>query len=153
MYFGKSEFVPDVEMAEEAQRDAQEAVWMAVTYYSVTLDGTVDSIRGIDEILDQLHRMVSASELPQEMASRCAEIFGSYFGERLRLAQGATCGLEQIYRDRMPALYVGPSGIVINPLRWADERIVAGMGRNLWTYYETIVRSIQAPETRGFAGV
>jgi hypothetical protein len=153
MYFGKTEFVVDIEMAERAQRDAQEAVQIGAKDFGIALDWSVDSIRATDEILDRIHRLVSASELLKEPAERFAEIFGSYFGEVVRRAQGATWGLEQVYTARMPALCVGPTGIVINPLRWAGDRIVAGTGRNLWTYYEALVHSIQTRQAGGADGV
>ena len=152
MYFAKLEFGPDVEMAQRARRDAQEAVMSAARYFEVTLDGSEGSIGSIDAILDRLHRSVVASELPKEATERFAEIFGSYFGEIVRQAHGAVWGIQRSFNARLPALCVGPTEIVFNPLRWASDRIVKGIGRDLRTYYAVLVRSIQAGEAEGSEG-
>ncbi len=89
-----SEFVPDFEMAERAQRDAREAMTYAAKYFGRTRYGSVSSIKDIDNILDQIHGSVSASEFPKETTQSFARIFGSYFGEVLRQAHGATWGID-----------------------------------------------------------
>ena len=152
MYFAKIEFGPDDEIAQRAMRDAQEAILSAARYFDVALDGTEGSISSIDAILDRLHGSVVTSEVSQEAAERFAEIFGSYFGEIIRRAHGGGWGTERVYDSKHPALCVGPTEIVFNPLRWASDRIVEGTGRDLRTYYEVLARSIPAGEAGGSDG-
>jgi len=89
MYFSKSEFIPDDKVAEMTQRAAQRAIQIGTEDFGIHLDGTGDSIRGLDEILDRMRR----SQLPEEEAQRLGRVFGSYFGEILRQAHGAIWGV------------------------------------------------------------
>jgi hypothetical protein len=153
MYFGQMEFVPKAEMAEKAQHDAQEAISSGARDFGITLDGSLASIRNVDAILNQIRGLASSPEFTKETTEGFARIFGSYFGEVLRQALGATWGMERIFSNWVPVMCIGPSEIVFNPLRWAKERIAAEPGRDLWTYYETLVRSIQADEEGDVDGV
>src|SRR5437762_1597877 len=109
MYFSKLEFNPDAEVAEMTQRAAQRAIQMGEEDFGITLDGTSESIRGLDVILDRMHRSISTATFPEAEAKRLGRVFGSYFGEVLRQEHGATWGIARIFSDYVPALSVGPN--------------------------------------------
>lgn len=154
MFFAKAEFVPDAEVAEEAQRAAHEAVRMGEEQYDIHLDGTVESIRGLDEILEHIHDSVSAFEDPRAETTRFAHVFGSYFGEVLRQAHGAIWGFTLIhYKRGVPTQQIGPNYIVILPEHLVSERIEKGSQKSLWTYYETLAQVLLAVEERMASGV
>jgi|GEM_PF-1648077 len=153
MYFAKNEFTPDEEVAVLAKQDALEAIRIGREYHGIHLDGTSASISALDEILDRIHQMVSTAEDPKEPASRFARLFGSYFGEILREEHGAVWGIERIYSDTMPAQQIGPNEIVIIPWNRANERILGGAEKSLRTYYDTLIRSLQAGEALDVNGV
>ncbi|MGA2855481.1 MAG: hypothetical protein ABSE40_01345 [Candidatus Sulfotelmatobacter sp.] len=115
---------------------ASEAVDGAQRHDHVNLDYTVESLKTVDEILEQAHEAYLRN--PNSVSvSGLSSTYGAYVGEVIRRNERRT----RWERDDSPRgqmsypLVWGPARLHAYPLEWCRERILNGDKFSVWSEY------------------
>ena len=146
--FSRPAFYPDPEVTATAGPLADAAVDVARREFAVALDGTPDSLRAVDDILDRLREEQAAGTLLAGVRGRYAERFGAYLGEVVRRSIGGTWGVGRFYSETAPALRAGtPPGTTVDVVVGARvlNRIRRADAEGLWAFHQALARSLADP--------
>ena len=122
---------------------AQKAV-KAGADLSAQLDFSENSLMELETILDQLFRdMASAQPSSDELTEVC-KIWGSYFGQVIRLRFGGDWSIETYPGKQFATLTLSINGNKLFPSMKIHRRLVQGASENIWSFYKMVKARLEA---------
>src|SRR5690349_14035766 len=86
-------FRADANVAETVSQLARQCVALAKNKFEQQLDFGLDSLKLVDQQLQQFHEMVRLERPTQDELAGFSQLYGAYLGEVIRLAHGGEWGL------------------------------------------------------------
>jgi len=136
-------FTIDPKVEEIAAAYTLDAIDLARDNFGITLDGTEESIKDVEKILDIMHKQMPEASPTQERIITVAKAFGSYVGEVYRKHHSAEWGISGAFGGEGEA--VGLHDTKKNSTFWpwarVYHRLINGSEDNVWVYYIALTRS------------
>lgn len=127
-------FEADKKLQDNARKWAEEFVRFAAGKYDVELNFSRQSIKYLDEIVDDLHATVVEESPPDEQVTPIARGLGSYVAEVYRIFNGGKWGWFIREDGSFPGVET-TNGSQLFPLEKAFDRIKTGADPDIWEYY------------------
>jgi hypothetical protein len=127
---------------------AQDAVDHAQANTGVALDYSVDSVKHVEEILEQLHaslprglfgKLFGKGPTP-ETIDTIAKMYGGYVGEVLRRAAGGEWSFDDEIVPGQKAICLSKGDARIWPTIKVHKRIANGSEDNVWFYLRVVMQ-------------
>ncbi len=125
-------------------QQAQQAINLGHKYFNVDLDGSKESIRSLDRIIDELReRDISNSNLFHD----AVYAFGAYFGEVIRRHHPGVLWLKDVpsVGENVMALSLDGVRDCIFPLGMCKKRLESENEDRLWSKYDMIFANPMIP--------
>ncbi len=141
---------PDLTVA--MRHCATDAIRLAESQFQIPLDGSYESIRDLDRILEIQHRAIPRGILklfrkgPDENAiARFAYLWGGYLGETLRARWGGDWEMpEDGVMAGLACLHI--AGLTLTPISRVGKRITYGQAEDVWAYALALQAHIESLE-------
>jgi hypothetical protein len=135
-----------------------DAVRLAEEKFQITLDGSHDSIRDLERLLEIQHRAIPKGifkyfrKAPREDAiARFGYLWGGYLGEVLRGRWGGQWEMpDDGVMAGLPCMRIG--GILLTPVGRVGKRLTYGKAEDVWAYalaLQAQMESLQVSATNG----
>jgi hypothetical protein len=131
-------FEVDEQLQKKARLWAEEFVQFAANRYEVELDFSGDSIKYLDDIANDLHRVYLAESPPEAQIVPVARALGSYIAEVYRIRKGGPWGWVSMEEGSFPGVQA-KSGATFLPFAKALDRIKTGEEPDLWEYFRLLL--------------
>jgi hypothetical protein len=128
------EFEVDNELQVNARKWAEEFIKFAADKYEVELDFSLDSIKYLDDIADDLHQTNVNEKPAEELIVPVTRALGSYIAEVYRIFNGGKWGWLVREDGTFPAVQT-TNGASFLPIAKAFDRIETGAEPDIWEYY------------------
>lgn len=129
---------------ENIQKAAEAYAASAVDYFqnnwSITLDGSDESIENIEKISDLFHKAISKEKPTEETIYDFAKCFGSYVGEVYRRNHGAQWGIVTLDEESFPGMRSDKTQALFWPWGRVQNRLINGPEDNIWDYYRSFLK-------------
>ncbi len=130
-------FEADEKLQENTRKWAEEFIRFAAEEYEVDLDWSHVSIKYLDEIVDDLHRIYRKESPPEHQIVPISRALGSYVAEVHRFYYGGRWGWITLEEGSFPGIQA-TSGATFLPLAKALDRIKTGNDPDIWEYYQLL---------------
>ena len=97
-------FQLDSQVGKMAEAYSLDAVDLAARNFEVVLDSSEESIKQVEQMLDELHRELIRAHPPEDAIWTFAKMFGSYVGEVLLRHHGGEWGTVRMGDTSFPGL-------------------------------------------------
>ena len=133
------EFEADTNLQTNARKWAEEFVIFANDNYEVELDFSNQSIKYLDDIVEDLHKTYVEESPAEELIVPVARALGSYVAEVYRTFNGGIWGWATLEDGTFPSVQT-TSGTALLPLAKALDQIKTRSDPDIWEYYQLLTR-------------
>lgn len=138
-----SSFQIDPKIQQVAEAYCQDAVELAKNNFGVALDGSEDSVREVERLLDRLSNTLPIEKPDEATIWLFSKAFGSYVGEMMRTHHGGSWGMMSLGDETFPAVLL-PGGMCCWPWARVHNRLLNGYEDNVWHYYCVMLEKAEA---------
>ncbi len=128
-------FEADEILQANARKWAEEFIQFAAAKYDVELDFSRQSIKYLDDIVNDLHATYVSESPPDEQVMPLSRGLGSYVAEVYRIFNGGKWGWFFHEDGGFPGVET-TTGSELLPLEKAFDRIKTGADPDIWEYYQ-----------------
>lgn len=115
---------------------------------SAALDFTENSLMELETVLDRLSHDIASAEPSSDELTEVCKIWGSYFGEVIRLRFGGDWSIETYPGKQFATLTLTVTGNKLFPSMKIHRRLVQGAGENIWSFYKMVKARLEAAPGR-----
>lgn len=133
----KPTFEADENLQNNARKWAEEFIRFAADKYDIELDYSRQSIKYLDDIVDDLHATYVNESPPDEQVMPISRGLGCYVAEVYRIFNGGKWGWF-IHKDGAFPGVETSRGSELLPLEKAFDRIKTGADPDIWEYFQLI---------------
>ena len=132
-----AKFEVDELLQTNARKWANEFVTFANDKYAVDLDFSHQSIKYLDDIVEDLHKIYVAENPADELIVPIARALGCYVAEVYRTFNGGDWGWVTLEDGTYPSVQT-KSGAPVLPMAKALDQIKTRTGPDIWEYYQLL---------------
>ena len=133
------EFEADDGLQANARKWAEEFVTFANDKYEVDLDFSNQSIKYLDDIVEDLHQIYTKENPDDELIVPIARALGCYVAEVYRIFNGGDWGWVTLEDGTFPSVQT-KSGVPVLPMAKALDQIKTRDDPDIWEYYQLLTR-------------
>jgi len=132
-------FEADEALQTNARKWAKEFIEFTKGTHELQLDFSLQSIKYLDDIANDLHQTYIAEKPPEEQVIPVARALGSYLAEVYRIFNGGSWGWVELESGSFPGIQT-TKGSHLLPLAKSLDRIKTGTDPDLWEYFQLMTQ-------------